>query len=65
MFDPEKAYDRVAETGVKWIRIPSGWARTEREPDVYDFGWLDAVVHNLLQRGLRPWDLPVLRQWRV
>ena len=31
VFDPEKAYDRVAEVGVKWIRIQSGWARTERE----------------------------------
>jgi hypothetical protein len=25
VFDPEKAYDRVAELGVKWIRIKSGW----------------------------------------
>ena len=29
-FDPEKAYDKVAATGVKWVRIQSGWARTER-----------------------------------
>ena len=55
VFDPEKAYDRVAECGVKWIRIQSGWARTEQEPGLYDFGWLDAIVDNLLERNLRPW----------
>lgn len=37
VFDPEKAYDRVAQTGVKWIRIQSGWERTEQEKGVYDF----------------------------
>lgn len=55
VFDPEKAYDRVAEAGVKWVRIQSGWARTEQEPGVYDFAWLDAIVDNLLVRGLKPW----------
>ncbi len=55
VFDPEKAYDRVAECGVKWIRIQSGWARTEQEPGRYDFAWLDAIVDNLLARNLRPW----------
>ena len=28
VFDPEKAYDKVAAIGVKKIRIQSGWART-------------------------------------
>lgn len=54
-FDPAKAYDKVAATGVKWIRIQSGWARTETVKGVYDFAWLDEVVDNLLVRGLRPW----------
>jgi len=58
VFDPEKAYDRVAEAGVKWVRIQSGWARTEQEPGVYDFAWLDAIVENLLIRGLKPWICP-------
>ena len=30
VFDPEKAYDKVAGIGVKKIRIQSGWARTEK-----------------------------------
>ena len=55
VFDPEKAYDKVAALGVKWIRIQSGWARTEKEPGVYDFAWFDDIVGNLLRRGLRPW----------
>lgn len=55
VFDPEKAYDKVAALGVKWIRIQSGWARTEKEPGVYDFAWFDDIVENLLCRGLQPW----------
>ena len=55
VFDPEKAYDKVARIGVKKIRIQSGWARTERAEGVYDFAWLDKIVDNLLSRGLEPW----------
>ena len=54
-FDPEKAYDKVADLGVKWIRIQSGWQRTENEKGVYHFEWLDDIVDNLLCRGLKPW----------
>ena len=38
VFDPEKAYDKVADCGVKKARIQSGWQRTEKEKGVYDFG---------------------------
>ncbi|MBP5300902.1 MAG: cellulase family glycosylhydrolase [Victivallales bacterium] len=55
VFDPEKAYDKVAALGVKWIRIQSGWQRTETAPGVYDWGWLDDIVDNLRSRGLEPW----------
>lgn len=55
VFDPEKAYDKVAETGVKWARIQSGWQRTEREKGVYNFEWIDSIVDNLLERGIQPW----------
>lgn len=55
VFDPAKAYDKVAALGVKWIRIQSGWARTEKEEGVYDFKWLDDIVDNLIDRGLRSW----------
>lgn len=55
LFDPEKAYDKVAALGVKWIRLQSGWMRTEKEKGVYDFAWLDDIVDNLRRRGLVPW----------
>ena len=55
VFDPEKAYDKVAAIGVKWVRIQSGWARTEKEKGVYDFAWLDRIVDELRVRGLTPW----------
>ena len=55
VFDPSKAYDKVARTGIKPIRIQSGWARTEKEKGVYDFAWLDDIVDNLISRGMEPW----------
>ena len=54
-FDPNKAYDKLEQLGVKWVRIQSGWQKTEREKGVYDFAWLDTIVDNLIARGLRPW----------
>ena len=55
VFDPEKAYDKVAALGVKWVRLQSGWQRTEREKGVYNFAWLDDIVDNLIRRGMVPW----------
>lgn len=55
LFDPEKAYDKVAKLGVKWIRIQSGWARTEKVPGVYEWEWLDSIIDNLIRRSLKPW----------
>lgn len=54
-FDPTKAYDPMAQLGVKWARVQSGWQKTERTRGVYDFAWLDDVVDNLLARGIQPW----------
>ncbi len=55
VFDPEKAYDKVAQLGIKWVRIQSGWAKTEKQKGVFDFAWLDKIVDNLVSRGLTPW----------
>ena len=54
-FEPEKAYDLVAKTGVHYIRIQSGWQRTETEKGVYHFEWLDDIVNELVARGMEPW----------
>lgn len=54
-FNPEKVYGWVNESGVKWIRIQSGWARCEKVKGEYDFSWLDEIVDNLLSIGCTPW----------
>ncbi|WP_080904851.1 beta-galactosidase [Parabacteroides sp. Marseille-P3160] len=55
IFDPEKCYDKLGATGVKWARCQTGWNRCETVKGQYDFKWLDEVVDNLLQRGIQPW----------
>ena len=55
VFDPEKAYDKISKVGAKWVRLQSGWQRTEKEEGVYDFAWLDTIVDNLIERGMTPW----------
>jgi hypothetical protein len=55
LFDPAKTYESVGRLGVKWARCQTGWARTETQKGVYDFGWLDEVVDNLLKVGVQPW----------
>ncbi|MBR0459775.1 MAG: beta-galactosidase [Victivallales bacterium] len=54
-FDPAPLYDPIAETGCKYIRLQTGWLRSEKEPGKYDFTWLDDIVDNLLERNLVPW----------
>ena len=29
LFDPKDVYDELKDLGVKWIRLQSGWCRTE------------------------------------
>ena len=55
MFEPEKAYDFVGELGVKYIRLQSGWQKTETQKGVYDFAWLDKVVDKFISMGIEPW----------
>lgn len=55
MFDPERTWEWIGQTGVKWARCQTGWGRTEKERGVYDFAWLDRVVNRLLDLGIQPW----------
>ncbi len=55
LFNPEKCYDLLQKSGVKFARCQTGWAKCEKEKGVYDFGWLDSIVNNLLKRGIKPW----------
>ncbi len=55
MFDPEACYDKLAEVGVKWARVQTGWCKCEQQKGVYNFIWLDRIVDNLIRRGIKPW----------
>ena len=55
LFTPEKSYDLLAQSGVKYARVQTGWAKTEKQKGIYDFVWLDSIVDNLKSRGITPW----------
>lgn len=55
LYDPSEVYEPISEIGVKWVRIQSGWCKTEKEKGVYDFSWLDSIVENIISRGMTPW----------
>lgn len=55
MWDPNQAWPVLNELGVKWARVQTGWARTEKEEGKYDFAWLDAIVDKIRERGVNPW----------
>ncbi len=54
-YDPRAGYPYLNRSGVKWVRIQSGWFRTESEPGVYDFAWVDESVDAILTQGCTPW----------
>lgn len=45
----------LPDLGVKWVRLLSGWAKTERTKGIYDFAWTDAQVDFCLSHGIQPW----------
>lgn len=49
-YDSYKEY--LAPLGIKRIRLQGGWARTEKEPGLYDFAWLDYIIDDARSRGL-------------
>lgn len=55
MWDVEQAWPVLDDLGVKWARVQTGWAKTEKTRGVYDFTWLDDIVDKLLERGVQPW----------
>ncbi len=55
MWDPNQAWPVLNELGIKWARVQTGWARTEKQSGVYDFAWLDEIVDKLIERGVTPW----------
>lgn len=52
-YDNYKEY--LGPLGVKMIRLQTGWAKTEQQPGVYDFHWLDPIVADAARQGVKPW----------
>ncbi|MGN0173563.1 MAG: hypothetical protein ACI39F_03895 [Acutalibacteraceae bacterium] len=55
LFNPEKCYDPLYESGIKYARVQTGWAVCEKQKGIYNFEWLDKIVDSLIYRGIIPW----------
>lgn len=45
----------IVPLGIGRIRLQGGWARTEKDPGIYDFAWLDRIIDDARSRGLSIW----------
>jgi hypothetical protein len=41
--------------GFKKARLQAGWAKTEKEKGVYDWGWLDEISLDMVEQKVEPW----------
>lgn len=55
MWKVEQAWPVLEDLGVKWARLQTGWAKTEKQEGIYDFAWLDQVVDQVRERSVIPW----------
>lgn len=55
LYDPNKCYELLGKSGVKYARCQTGWAKCEKEKGIYNFTWLESVVQNLADRGIMTW----------
>jgi len=52
-YDTFKEY--LPALGIRRVRLQGGWARTEKDPGIYDFAWLDHIIDDARSRGLEVW----------
>ncbi len=43
----------LGSLGVKKARIQSGWAKTEQKKGQYDWAWLDEIIPDMVDQGVR------------
>ena len=55
LINPEKCYEPLAATGIKYARVQTGWAVCEKQKGIYDFVWLDKIIDSLISIGVIPW----------
>jgi hypothetical protein len=53
VYDHYKEY--LEGLGAKRIRFQTGWAKIEKNPGVYEWDWLDNIIHDALSRSIQPW----------
>lgn len=41
--------------GAKAARLQSGWAKTEKEAGKYDWAWMDEIIPDMVDQGVKPW----------
>lgn len=49
-----EALDELASLGIRRMRFPLLWERTERAPGRYDWAWADACMERLARLGVEP-----------
>jgi len=47
--------EHLGPLGIKKARIQAGWAKTEPEKGVYNWAWLDEIIHDMDRQGVEPW----------
>jgi hypothetical protein len=45
----------IAPLGIKLLRMQGGWAKTEKVEGIYDWTWMDNIIHDAVERGFKPW----------
>lgn len=53
--DYRKYKSYLGPLGAKAVRLQGGWAKTEKQPGVYDWKWLDEIVDDAISQGVAPW----------
>ncbi|MBC7845634.1 MAG: beta-galactosidase [Flavobacterium sp.] len=53
--DYDQYKDYLDPLGVKVLRMQAGWAKTEKIKGVYDWVWLDSIINDATEKGLKVW----------
>lgn len=54
LWDWKRAFPLIKNLGLKFVRLQTGWQKTEKEEGIYDFFWLDEIVDSLLKENIKP-----------
>ncbi len=55
LWDFHPALENLKKLGIKQARLQSGWAKTEKTKGNYNFAWLDEIIDDLVEIGIKPW----------